>query len=182
MMRSHLCIGAGVLAAAWLCASPAGAQNVTKETVPGVTNFARVETTVACAGATKVEAVPEIKKMGFASIINLRQPTEEGANIDAEAAAAKAAGIRFYAIPFNGQAPDPAVADRFLEAITTKGSEPAFIHCAGGNRAAAMWMIKRLAVDHWSVERATEEATALGLTSPALKQFAVDYAQSHPRR
>jgi uncharacterized protein (TIGR01244 family) len=182
IMRSHLCIGAGVLAAAWLCASPAGAQKVTKEDVPGVTNFARVETTVACAGATKAEAVPEIKKMGFASIINLRQPTEEGANIDAEAAAAKAAGIRFYAIPFNGQAPDPAVADRFLEAITTKGSEPAFIHCAGGNRAAAMWMIKRLAVDHWSVERATEEATALGLTSPALKQFAVDYAQSHPRR
>jgi uncharacterized protein (TIGR01244 family) len=181
IMRSHLCIGAGVLAAAWLCASPAGAQKVTKEDVPGVTNFARVETTVACAGATKAEAVPEIKKMGFASIINLRQPTEEGANIDAEAAAAKAAGIRFYAIPFNGQAPDPAVADRFLEAITAKGSEPAFIHCAGGNRAAAMWMIKRLAVDHWSVERATEEATALGLTSPALKQFAVDYAQSHPR-
>jgi hypothetical protein len=45
-----------------------------------------------------------------------------------------------------------------------------------------MWMIKRLAVDHWAVDRATEEATALGLTSPALKQFAVDYAQSHPRR
>jgi uncharacterized protein (TIGR01244 family) len=182
MMRSHLVIAAGVLAAACLYARPAGAQKVTKETVPGVTNFARVETTVACAGATKAEAVPEIKKMGFASIINLRLPTEQGADIDAEAAAAKAAGIRFYAIPFNGGSPDPAVADRFLEAITTKGSEPAFIHCAGGNRAAAMWMIKRLSVDHWTVDRATEEATALGLTSPALKQFAVDYAQSHPRR
>jgi uncharacterized protein (TIGR01244 family) len=181
-MRSHLFIGAGVLAAAWLCASPAGAQKVTKEAVPGVTNFARVETTVACAGATKASAVPEIKKMGFASIINLREPTEQGADIDAEASAAKEAGIRFYSIPFNGQSPDPAVADRFLEAVTAKGSEPAFIHCAGGNRAAAMWMIKRLAVDHWAVDRATEEATALGLTSPALKQFAVDYAQSHPRR
>jgi len=182
MMRSHLFVGAGVLAAAWLCARPAGAQKVTKETVPGVTNFARVETTVACAGATKAEAVPEIKKMGFASIINLRLPTEQGADIDAEAAAAKAAGIRFYTIPFNAQSPDPAVADRFLEAITAKGSEPAFIHCAGGNRAAAMWMIKRLSVDHWTVDRATEEATALGLTSPALKKFAADYAQSHPRR
>jgi uncharacterized protein (TIGR01244 family) len=181
-MRSHLFLGASVLAVAWLCARPAGAQKVTKETVPGVTNFARVETTVACAGATKAEAVPEIKKMGFASIINLRLPTESGADIDAEAAAAKAAGIRFYAIPFNAQSPDPAVADRFLEAITAKGSEPAFIHCAGGNRAAAMWMIKRLSVDHWAVDRATEEATALGLTSPALKKFAVDYAQSRPRR
>lgn len=156
-------------------------QQVTKENVPGVTNFTRLETTVACAGAVKVEAVPEIKKMGFASIINLRQASEPGADIDAEAAAAKAAGIRFYHIPFNGQAPEVAVADRFLEAITTKGSEPAFIHCAGGNRAAAMWLVKRLAVDHWDADRATAEATALGLTSPALKQFAFDYAQTHKR-
>jgi uncharacterized protein (TIGR01244 family) len=156
-------------------------QQVTKENVPGVTNFTRLETTVACAGAVKVEAVPEIKKMGFAAIINLRQASEPGADIDAEAAAAKAAGIRFYHIPFNGQAPEPAVADRFLEAITTKGSEPAFIHCAGGNRAAAMWLVKRLAVDHWDADRATAEATALGLTSPALKQFAFDYAQTHKR-
>ena len=29
-----------------------GAQNVTKETLPGVTNFAKLETTIACAGAT----------------------------------------------------------------------------------------------------------------------------------
>ena len=174
-------IAAGLVAGALLCAAPVWAQQVTKETVPGVTNFARVETTVACAGATKVEAIPEIKKMGFASIINLRQANEAGADIDAEAAAAKAAGLRFYHIPFNGQSPEPAAADRFLEAITSKGTEPAFIHCAGGNRAAAMWLIKRLAVDHWAVDRATTEATALGMTSPALKQFAIDYAQSHRR-
>ena len=29
------------------------AQQVTKETVPGITNLARLETTVACAGATR---------------------------------------------------------------------------------------------------------------------------------
>ena len=160
-MRSRFSVAAAALTAVCLWAIPAGAQKVTKETVPGVTNFVRLETTVACAGATSATAVPEI---------------------EAEAAAAKAAGIRFYSIPFNGQTPDPAAADRFLEAITAKGSEPAFIHCAGGNRAAAMWMIKRLAVDRWTADKAAEEATALGLTSPALKQFAVDYAQSHPRK
>jgi len=180
MMPSRLLIAG--LAAGFLAGAPlVRAQQVTKEAVPGVTNFARVETTVACAGATKVEAIPEIKKMGFASVINLRQANEAGADIDAEAAAAKAAGLRFYHIPFNGQSPEPAAADKFLDAITTKGAEPAFIHCAGGNRAAAMWMIKRLAVDHWAVDRATTEATALGMTSPALKQFAVDYAQAHRR-
>jgi len=157
------------------------AQQVTKPTVPGVTNFARLETTVACGGATTPEAVPEIKKMGFKSIINLRQPTENGANVDAEAAAAKAVGINFYNIPFNGQSPDPAVADTFVSTITTPGNEPAYIHCAAGNRAGAMWMIKRLVVDKWDADRAFTEASALGLTSPALKQFAIDYAQTHKR-
>jgi uncharacterized protein (TIGR01244 family) len=170
-----------VAAFAFLGSRAASAQQVTKSTVPGVMNFARLETTVACGGATRPEGVAEIKKLGFASIINLRLPTENGANIDAEAAAAQAADIKFFNIPFNGQTPDPAVADRFLATLTTKGNEPAYIHCAAGNRAAAMWMIKRLAVDHWETERAFEEATALGLTSPLLKQFAIDYAQSHMR-
>jgi uncharacterized protein (TIGR01244 family) len=157
------------------------AQQVTKPAVPGATNFVRLETTVACGGATTSEAVPELKKMGFASIINLRVPDERGANIDEEAAAAKSAGITFVNIPFNGSMPDPAVADKFLATITTPGTEPAYIHCASGNRAAAMWMIKRLAVDHWDVDRASAEAAALGLTNPTLRQFAIDYAQSHKR-
>jgi len=159
----------------------AGAQQVTKQDVPGALNFTRLETTVACGGATKPEAVPEIKKLGFASIINLRLPTEAGADVDAEAAAANAANIRFYNIPFNGQQPDPAVADKFLDTITAPGNTPAYIHCAAGNRAAAMWMIKRLVVDHWDTDRATQEAKALGMTSVALQKFAVEYAESHKR-
>ena len=179
-MRSRsLFAVAFVLASLWTHA--VSAQQVRQENVAGVTNFKRLETTVACAGATKAEAVPEIKKMGFASIINLRQPTEAGADLEAEADAAKAAGIRYYNFPFNGQMPDPAVADKFLEAITARGNEPAFIHCGGGGRAATMWFIKRLVIDHWDVDRAAMEATALGMNSPALKQFAIDYAQGHKR-
>jgi hypothetical protein len=33
----------------------------------------------------------------------------------------------------------------------------------------------------WAGERASTEATALGLTSPALKTFAMDYAANHKR-
>ncbi len=178
-MRKFVFVIGALFAAA--SSMPARAQQVTKQDVQGVTNFKRLETTVACAGATTADAVPEIKKMGFASIINLRQASEPGANVEEEGAAAKAAGIRYYNIPFDGSKPDPAVADKFLDAITASGSDPAFIHCAGGNRAATMWLIKRLAVDHWDVDRATKEATELGMTSEKLKQFAIDYAQSHKR-
>ena len=178
---SRFLVAIALVAAMCVAVAPASAQQVTAETLDGVTNLKRLETTVACSGAIKATAVPEIKKIGFASIINLRQPTEQGADLEGEAAAAKAADIRYYSLPFNGQMPDPAVADKFLDAITMKGSEPAFIHCAGGGRAATMWFIKRLVVDHWDVERASTEATALGMGSGALKQFAIDYAQTHKR-
>ena len=37
-----------------------------------------------------------------------------------------------------------------------------------------MWLMKRTMVDGWAVDRALEEATLLGLTNPALRQFMLD--------
>jgi uncharacterized protein (TIGR01244 family) len=170
-----------LLSLALLCPfASAQASKVTKEAVPGITNFARLETTVACGGATKAEAVPALKKMGFASIINVREATEPGADIDQEAAAAKAAGMNFVNVPFNIASPAPDLVDRFITAVTTKENTPAYIHCAAGGRAASLWMIKRVQVDGWDETRALEEATALGLNE-RLKPFALDYIHSHKR-
>ena len=126
-MRIFCWLSAALAAIGSLAAAPVGAQ-VIKETVPGIVNYARVETTVACAGAITTDAVPEIKRMGYKSIINLRLASETGANIDEHTAAAKAAGITFVHIPFSVAAADPEVVDKFLAAITTPGAEPAFIH------------------------------------------------------
>jgi uncharacterized protein (TIGR01244 family) len=172
---------AGFVFCASLAASTAVAQEVTKPEIPGVRNFARLETTVACAGATGPEALPGIRKMGFVSVINLRVATEAGADVEKEEAAAKAAGLRYVHVPFAGK-PDPDAAAAFLDAITTPGAEPAFIHCAGGNRAATMWLIKRIAVDGWDADRAVKEAAALGQTNETLRQWAVEYALAHKRK
>jgi uncharacterized protein (TIGR01244 family) len=180
-MRDYWILSLVLFLALGVFIRPARAQEVTKEQVDGIVNLHRLQTTVACSGAIKPSAIAHIKEMGFASIINLREPSEAGANLEEEAAAAKAAGLRYYSIPLNANSPDPAAADRFLEAMTQKGTEPAFIHCAGGGRAATMWFIKRMAVDHWDVDRAAKEATDLGMTNPKLKQFAIDYVQSHKR-
>ena len=110
-----------------LMATAASAQVVRQE-VPGVRNFAKIETTVACAGAITPAAIQEVKKMGYASIINLRLASEQGADIEANIAAAKVAGIPYHHIPFSGSAPDPAVVDTFLKTITAPGVQPAFIH------------------------------------------------------
>jgi len=158
-----------------------GAQQVTKETVPGIVNFSRVETTVACAGATTPAALADVKRMGYASVVNLRLASEAGAEIEAEAAAAKTAGLNYIHIPFNAAAPDATLVDDFLKAVTNPRNQPAFIHCASANRAAALWMIKRVEVDKWDVDRASAEAAALGLTNPALKTFVMNQIASRKK-
>lgn len=158
----------------------AGAQGrVTKEDVPGVKNFARLETTVACGGVITPSAVAELKDRGFKSIFDLQLPDEKGADVTGEAAAAKAAGINFVHVPFTPAKPDNASVDTFVREIAKPANEPAFIHCAGGNRAAGFWMIKRALVDNWDIPRAQAEAESLGLTSSPMKEFAVSYIQAH---
>lgn len=168
-------------AALVLAASAAWAQQVTKESVPGITNFSRVGTTIACAGATTPEAIAEVKKLGYGAIINLRQANEPGADIEAATAAAKTAGIKYVHLPFNTAAPDPAIVEGFLKAVSDPANQPVFVHCASANRAAALWMIKRMNVDGWDADKAGTEAAGLGLSNPALKTFALDYAKAHQK-
>jgi uncharacterized protein (TIGR01244 family) len=154
----------------------AQAPQVTRPTVTGVTNYAKLDSTIACGGATTLEGIEELKKLGYKSIINLREASETGANVELSAVAAKSAGMKYVHIPMNRNTPDPATADSFLKAIVDPEGQPVFVHCGSGNRAAAMWMIKRMVVDKWDAEKAGTEAAALGLTNAAMKQFALDYA------
>jgi uncharacterized protein (TIGR01244 family) len=169
-----------VATGAALAATAASAQTVTHENIPGISNFARLETTVACAGVTSASAVPDIKKLGYKAIINLRESSEQGADVEGEQAAAKAVGLNFVHIPFNIAMPDPKMVDNFIAAVTAPANQPAFIHCAAGGRAASLWMIKRVQVDGWDEQKAMDEAVALGLND-RLKPFAVNYLQTHKK-
>ena len=177
-MRMRTCLAAASVVIASIASS--AQSHVTKETVPGVTNFARVETTVACGGAIKPEAVAELKQRGFKSIFDLQLASERTANIEGEAAAAQAAGVQFIHVPFTPATPDTASVEKFLSEIQKPENQPAFIHCGGGNRAAGFWLIKRALVDKWDTDRALQEAAALGLSpGQPMEQFALEYIKTH---
>jgi hypothetical protein len=110
---------AGIFTVIALMVSTVASAQVVRQEVPGIRNFAKVESTVACAGAITPAALQEIKKMGYASVINLRLASEQGADIEGHIAAAKAAGVPYHHIPFSSAAPDAA---------TAPGAQPAFIH------------------------------------------------------
>ena len=173
MIRTLL---AGALAV--VLAAPVLGQ-VQKKDVAGIRNYSRVDATVGCGGQVDPAAMKSLKGEGYVSVINLRLPNEEGANVEAGRAAAQAAGLKYIHLPFNAAAPDPKVVERFLAAVADKANQPVFIHCGSANRVGGMWMIKRVLQDKWTNERALAEAEAIGLNNPQLKAFVADYIASH---
>ena len=160
-------------------AVPALAQK--KQDYPGVTNFTRVDATVACGGATEVATLELLKKDGFKSVINLRMASEPGVNLEQNQAKAKELGLNYVHIPFSGGAPDPKVIDAFLATIADKANQPAYVHCGSAQRVGAVWLAKRVLQDNYSIEKATDEAKAIGLTNPGLEQFALQYIADHKK-
>jgi len=148
-----------------------------RETAPaGVTNYTRVDATVACGGATPVQALPELKKSGFVSVINFRMADEQGASIDESKATAAQVGLKYIHLPH--RTPTPEIADAFLKAVADKANQPVYIHCASANRVGAMWFIKRVKLDGWDTDRAMKEAETIGLRAPNLKEFALEYVST----
>ena len=154
---------------------------VTKQERAGIVNFSKVDAVVACGGATETSALEGLAKDGFKSVINLRQATEANANIEQNAAKAKELGLNYIHIPFNTQKLDPAVIDKFLAAVADKSNQPAYVHCGSASRVGSVWLAKRVVQDGWTVEKATEEAKAIGLRGEPLEKFALDYIAAHKK-
>lgn len=152
---------------------------VQKKEMPGIRNYSRVDATVGCGGQVDPAAMAALRKEGFVSVINLRLPTEEGANVEAGRAAAQAAGLKYIHLPFNAAQPDSKVVDSFLAAVADKSNQPVFIHCGSASRVGGMWAIKRALQDKWPVEQALAEGKAIGLNNPGLETFVTGYIKSH---
>ena len=147
----------------------------------GITNFTKVDAVVACGGATETAALEGLKNDGFKAIINLRQASEQGANIDTNSATAKALGLNYIHLPLSPAAPSDKIVDDFLDAVADKANQPVYIHCGSASRVGAVWLVKRVLQDGWPVEKATEEARLIGLRSAPLEAFALKYIEAHKK-
>jgi uncharacterized protein (TIGR01244 family) len=168
-----------ILLASLALAVTAAAQ--TKQEYPGVTNFTRVDATVACGGATEVATLDNLKKDGFKTVINLRVASEPGANIEQNQARAKELGLKYVHVPFSAGAPDPKVFDSVLATIADKANQPVYLHCGSAQRVGSVWLAKRVLQDNYSIEKATNEAKAIGLSNPGLEKFALQYIADHKK-
>lgn len=145
-----------------------------------IDKFFRVDARACTGGQPTREQVATLKAEGIRGIVNLREPEEH--DIEGEATAAKALGLRYISIPVKTAAPKDEQVQTFLEATNDPTIFPLFIHCGSGNRVGAFWMIRRVLVDGWTPERAEEEAKQIGMRSPNLLDFARDYIHRHAKK
>jgi uncharacterized protein (TIGR01244 family) len=139
--------------------------------------YHRVSDRVAVGGQPTPAQVVALAQAGFRAIINLREESEFDAQPEAETA--RDAGLRFIRIPVSNPAPTDEQVKEFLRISNGDDIYPVFIHCATANRAAALWMVRRVLRDGWSLEEAGKEAAQNGLTSEGLRKFAREYIERH---
>ena len=158
-------------------ASAAATPKIRREDVPGLTNYFPIEGGASSGGPIQSAdwVASELWRRGFKSIIDI-DPPRDAASI---AAAARTAGLKYVPLQLNAAGVDAA-----LKAIGDAANQPVYLNSANGRASAALWMIKRVLRDGWTVEQAGAEAATIGLVNddpsvPALWKLAQDYIGAH---
>ena len=167
-----------VVAALALGAMPTRAE-ITKQDVEGIDNFSRYTgaptfagDSVGFGGATEPEAMARLKALGFSTVISLRLSDEDDANIEANRAAAAAAGLEYIHLPFDAEQPAADLEANFLSAASDASRQPVYIHCSSATRASILWMIGRTEWDGVDTEAAEAEGSQIaGKPEKALEYF-----------
>src|SRR5262245_48201009 len=148
---------------------------------PLIFNFTKVSDQFCTGGQPKLEGLDKLKAEGVKSILNLRTPGEHRAAD--EEAKAKELGLKYFNIPVVYRDPKDEQVDEFLKITDDPANRPVFIHCTAAIRVGAFWMIRRVVRDGWTIEKAEEEATKIGLReAPHLTEFAKNYIAKYGKK
>ena len=168
-----------IFSAVLLAVVPAGAEakaEEKEEAGSSIYRFLQLNKEYCTGGQPEVSDLAKLQKeLGIRAVLNLRRPMEY--DEAAEAAEAKRLGLRYYLIPVNSRDLKDEQVEKFLKILDDAENRPVFIHCGSSNRVGGFWMIRRVLVDGWSVEKAEEEANKIGLTNAALRKFVHDYLE-----
>jgi uncharacterized protein (TIGR01244 family) len=104
----------------------------------------RINDHVSVSGQISPEDVASLKSLGFTAIVNNRPDGESpdqpaGAEIEA---AAKAAGLAYYAIPLGREGVSPALVEK-TKAVIEGSDGPVFCFCRSGTRSTTLWALSQ---------------------------------------
>ena len=96
-----------------------------------------------------------------------------------EVAVTERLGLEYVVVPVTAGSLKDETLERILEALRKAKGRPTLFHCASGNRVGAA-LIPYLVLDQaMEDEDAVQQAIRVGLTSPELLAWGVEYARRH---
>jgi tyrosine-protein phosphatase SIW14 len=144
----------------------------------GLPNGGRVNEFLYRGAQPHIEGMPELKKLGITTIVDLRG--EDPGRRQSEKEQAEALGIRFVSIPVSGWAPpsNEQVA-QFLSLFHNEPKEKIFVHCRfGDDRTGVFVAVYRMAYENWPAQQAMNEMYFFGFNGfwhPSMKSFIRDF-------
>ncbi len=167
----------------------AAQQAPAKEALPGIVNYTRIDANLAVGGVLSLEALPELRRRGFKTVVNLRKASEPDANVEAEGDAVRGAGLKYINLPFSTTDPYEVAAaqvEPFMKALADRSNLPVLIHSRQAHRPVGLLLIKRVLQDGWSVDKGFSAADAQGLAdgtagAARVREFVLSYIKAHSR-
>ncbi|HSC58415.1 MAG TPA: sulfur transferase domain-containing protein [Gemmatimonadales bacterium] len=145
------------------------------EALAGVVNATEITPTLVTGGQPGPRHLEALKVAGAQVILDLRDPME--ARAFDEPAAVRALGLEYINIPVASGAIDDTLLERILEVARRSAERPMLVHCASGNRVTGP-LLAYLMIDRGMDEdAATELAMRMGLRSPEMLEWGVEYAR-----
>ncbi len=143
-------------------------------------NFHQINEQLYRGGQPKPDGLAELRKMGIATVIDLRDADE---NALKEKILVEQAGMRFINFPLgNWDRPETKDIENILAAINSAQNQPVFVHCKrGSDRTGTVIAVYRMTHDGWDAKRAGDEAEKYGIGwwQHGMRDFINDYYRDH---
>lgn len=146
-----------------LCVVVSSVAAFASPSVQGIHNFRQVDSHVYRGGQPDGAGYQYLAKLGVKTVLDLREPGERASE---EAQMVSAQGMKYVNIPMSGLTPPTQDQITKILAMLEDGSTGAvFVHCMrGADRTGAVIAAYRIDHNHWTNDRALQEADADGMS------------------
>ncbi|HET7041247.1 MAG TPA: sulfur transferase domain-containing protein [Gemmatimonadales bacterium] len=147
------------------------------EAIAGIANACQLTPTLITGGQPSAEQLAAFKAAGGAVVLDARDPMEPRP-FD-EPGRIKALGLEYVNVPVVSGQVDDRVMERILAAVRAHKDRPMLFHCGSGNRVGGALLAYFILDLKMEEEAAIEQAMRVGLRSPEMMQWGLEYAAAH---
>ncbi len=135
-----------------------------------IPNFLPLSDNVVTAGQPRAEQFADIGAAGFDVVVNLAMPTST-AFIANERELVEAAGMQYFYIPVEWDAPTKADFEQFAELMKANQNRKVFVHCALNMRVSAFMYLYRILHEGMEEYDAARDLHKLWVPNPVWASF-----------